>query len=457
MSKSSGRILLVDDDEFVLLSIKLLLEPHFASVKTVNNPERIPALFDREQFDVVVLDMNFRQGDTTGNQGLFWLKKILSLSPDTQIVLITAYADIQVAVESIKEGALDFIVKPWQNEKLLSTVKTANLVSQEKQKVRQLKSQQKSLVSALDQRYEPLIGKSEAISAIRKTIEKVAPTEAVVLILGQNGTGKEVIAREIHRHSTRSEGIFMAVDVGALSESIFESELFGHRKGAFTDAREDRIGRFEAAAGGTLLLDEIGNLSLPLQAKLLTVLQHKKVVRLGTNEPIDLDVRIICATNCNLLAMVKEGKFREDLLYRINTVEITVPPLYDRPEDIPLIAAHFLTRFSQKYQKPYLKLAEPVIAYLQQYRWPGNIRELQHALERAVIMCEGEQLTAEDFGSFQKQMAGDFMFDHLNLEKLEAWAIRKAIAKHSGNISHAAEELGLSRGALYRRMETYGI
>lgn len=457
MSKISGRILLVDDDEFVLLSIKLLLEPHFTSVRTVNNPERIPALFDREQFDVVVLDMNFRQGDTTGNQGLFWLKKILSLSPDTQIVLVTAYADIQVAVESIKEGALDFIVKPWQNEKLLATVKTANLVSQEKRKVRQLKSQQKSLVSALDQRYEPLIGKSEAISAIRKTIEKVAPTEAVVLILGQNGTGKEVIAREIHRHSLRSEGIFMAVDVGALSESIFESELFGHRKGAFTDAKEDRIGRFEAAAGGTLLLDEIGNLSLPLQAKLLTVLQHKKVVRLGTNESIDLDVRIICATNCNLQAMVKEGKFREDLLYRINTVEITVPPLYDRPEDIPLIAAHFLTRFSQKYQKPYLKLAAPVIDYLQRYRWPGNIRELQHALERAVIMCEGEELTAEDFGSFQKQMAGEFMFDHLNLEKLEAWAIRKAIAKHGGNISHAAEELGLSRGALYRRMEAYGI
>jgi DNA-binding NtrC family response regulator len=457
MAKTTGSILLVDDDEFVTLSIRLLLEPHFSSVKALNNPERIPSLFDQDHFDVVVLDMNFREGDTTGNQGRFWLKKILSLSPDTQVILITAYADIQVAVESIKEGALDFIVKPWQNEKLLSTIKTANLVSQEKKKVRQLKSQQKSLVSALDQRYEPLIGKSEAMGLIRKTIEKVGPTDAEVLILGQNGTGKEVVAREIHKHSNRAEGIFMTVDVGALSETLFESELFGHRKGAFTDAKEDRIGRFEAAAGGTLLLDEIGNLSLPLQAKLLTVLQHKKIIRLGTNESIALDVRIICATNCDLTALVKEGKFREDLLYRINTVEITVPPLYERSEDIPLIASHFLQKFSHKYQKSYLQFSGTVMTYLQKYRWPGNIRELQHALERAVIMCEGKEITPEDFGSLHKQISSEMVFDHLNLEKLEAWAIRKAIAKHGGNVSHAAEELGLSRGALYRRMETYGI
>lgn len=457
MAKASGNILLVDDDEFVLLSIKLLLEPHFTAVKTVNNPEKIPALFDREHFDVVVLDMNFRHGDTSGNQGRFWLKKILSLSPDTQVVLVTAFADIEVAVESIREGALDFIVKPWQNEKLLSTVKTANLLSQEKRKVKQLKSQQRSLVSALDKRYEPLIGKSEAILSIKKTIEKVAVTEAEVLILGQNGTGKEVIAREIHRHSNRAGGIFMTVDVGALSENLFESELFGHRKGAFTDAKDDRIGRFEAAAGGTLLIDEIGNLPVSMQAKLLTVLQHRKIIRLGTNEPIDVDVRIICATNCDLKSMVKEGKFREDLLYRINTVEITVPPLHERYEDLPLIAEHFLRRFSNKYQKPYLKFSKPVIPYLQKYNWPGNIRQLQHALERAVIMSEGEELTPEDFGPLQKQISEDFMFDHLNLEKLEAWAIRKAIAKHGGNVSHAAEELGLSRGALYRRMQTYGI
>src|SRR3990170_6922182 len=315
MSKSSGNILLVDDDEFVLLSIKLLLDPHFNSVKTLNSPERIPALFEREQIDVVVLDMNFRHGDTSGNQGRFWLKKILSLNPDTQVVLVTAYADIQVAVESIKEGALDFIVKPWQNEKLLSTVKTANIVSQEKRKVKQLKSQQRELVSALDQRFEPLIGISPAVTAIRKTIEKVAPTEAEVLILGQNGTGKEVIAREIHRRSNRREGIFMNVDVGSLSESLFESELFGHRKGAFTDAKEDRQGRFEAASGGTLFLDEIGNISLQQQAKLLSVLQNRQVIRLGSNEPVPINIRLVCATNLPLSELANENRFRKDLIY----------------------------------------------------------------------------------------------------------------------------------------------
>jgi two-component system, NtrC family, response regulator HydG len=457
MKKGSGNVLLVDDDELVLLSVKLLLEPHFASVQTLNNPERIPALFDREDFDVVVLDMNFRQGDASGNQGRFWLKKILSLAPETQVILLTAFADIQVAVESIKEGALDFIVKPWQNEKLLATIKTANLLSQEKKQVRRLKSQQRSLVSTLDERYDPLTGTSPGINAIRKTIEKVGPTDAEVLILGQNGTGKEVIAREIHAHSKRAEGIFMTVDVGALSGNLFESEMFGHRRGAFTDAKEDRIGRFEAAAGGTLLLDEIGNLSLPLQGKLLTVLQHKKIVRLGTNDAIDLDVRIICATNSDLKTLVREGKFREDLLYRINTVEITVPALFERPGDIPLIAEYFLQKFRQKYQKPYLKISGPVFAALQQYRWPGNIRELQHAMERAVIMGDGQELSIADFGLPEKQISGEINFDQLNLEKLEAWAIRKAIAKHGGNVSHAAEELGLSRGALYRRMETYGI
>lgn len=453
----SGNILLADDDEFVLLSLKLLLEPHFNAVITTSNPERIPALFGKEQIDVVVLDMNFRQGDTTGNQGRFWLKRILGLSPDTQVILLTAYADIHVAVESIKEGALDFIVKPWENEKLLATVKAANMVSQEKRKVKQLRSRQKSLVSALEPTYEPLIGTSEAINSIRRTIEKVAPTEAEVLILGANGTGKEVIAREIHRQSRRAEAVFMVVDVGSLTESLFESEMFGHSKGAFTDAKEDRVGRFEAAAGGTLLLDEIGNLSPSLQSKLLTVLQNKKIVRLGANETIDVDVRILCATNSNLEAMVSEGKFRDDLLYRINTVEITVPPLFERPEDIPLIAEHFMKKFARKYHKPDLRLSKEAIAYLRKYAWPGNIRELQHSLERAVIMCETVELQPADFGSLQKQVAGEFMFDDLNLEKLEAWAVRKALAKHGGNVSQAAEELGLSRGALYRRMEQYGI
>ena len=456
MNKIQGNILIVDDDEFVLLSIKILLEPHFHQVKTLSNPERIPALVEREGIDVVVLDMNFRNGDTTGNQGMFWLKKIVALSPDTQVILMTAFADISTAVESIKEGALDFIVKPWQNEKLLSTVKTANVVSQEKRKVKQLKSQQKSIVSVMNQ-YEPIIGNSAAIEKIRRTIDKVAPTEAEILILGQNGTGKEVIAREIHRHSKRAEAIFMSVDVGSLSETLFESELFGHRKGAFTDAREDRIGRFEAAAGGTIFLDEIGNLSLGLQAKLLTVLQHKKVVRLGTNHSIDLDVRILAATNRDLKSMLAAGTFREDLLYRLNTVEITVPPLFERLDDISLIATHFLEKFATKYQKRNIKLDLKAMDALKKYHWPGNIRELQHTLERAVIMSDHEVLAEQDLALTGNEHSSEFVFEHLNLEKLEAWAIRKAIAKHGGNISHAAEELGLSRGALYRRMETYGI
>ncbi len=457
MQKSPGKILLADDDEFVLLSLKLLLEPHFESVVTTNNPERIPALFDREQFDVVVLDMNFRQGDTTGNQGRFWLKKILGMNPEAQVIMLTAYADINVAIESIREGSLDFIVKPWQNEKLLATIKAANKLSQEKTKVRQLKSTQKSLVSALEPPFEPLLGNSSTMQAIRRMIEKVAPTDAEVLILGANGTGKEVIAREIHRQSARAEGVFMTVDVGALTETIFESELFGHRKGAFTDAKEDRIGRFEAAGGGTLLLDEIGNLSLSLQSKLLTVLQHKKIVRLGTNEPINVDVRILCATNSNLAAMVKEGKFREDLLYRINTVEINVPPLIERQEDIPLLAEYYLKKLSIRYHKPDLRFSSEAIAWLQNAPWPGNVRELKHAIERAAILSEGTLLRPEDFGSNTTIRASDFNFEELNLEKLEEWAIRKALARHGGNVSHAAEELGLSRGALYRRMDQYGI
>lgn len=457
MTKAKGTILIVDDDEFVILSIKLLLEPHFENVLTSNTPERVPALLDRSDVDVVVLDMNFRHGDTSGNQGMFWLKKILALSPETQVILMTAFADISIAVEAIRIGALDFIVKPWENEKLISTVRAANTVSQEKKKVKTLKSHQRSLVSAINHQHDPMIGASAGIAAIRKSIEKVAPTEAEVLIHGQNGTGKEVIAREIHRQSKRSEGVFMSVDLGSLSETLFESELFGHRKGAFTDAKEDRVGRFEAAAGGTLFLDEIGNLSLALQAKLLTVLQHKKVTRLGSNESIDLDARVISATNRDLRKMVSEGTFREDLLYRINTVELTVPPLYERLDDIPGLAKYYTDKFRQKYQKSYLKLPESVVEQLQKYKWPGNIRELQHAIERAVIMSEGEELSIDDFGTLLPNHGDGFDFAHLNLEKLEAWAIRKAIAKHKGNISHAAEELGLSRGALYRRIETYGI
>jgi DNA-binding NtrC family response regulator len=453
----SGNVLIVDDDELVLLSIRLLLEPCFTSVQTLANPERIPAVLERQSIDVVLLDMNFRQGDTTGNQGRFWLKKILDTNPETQVILLTAYGDIQVAVDSMKEGALDFVVKPWENEKLLATVKTANLVSHEKKKVNQLRSRQKSLTSSLQRNYQPLIGESKAIEGIRNTIAKVAPTEANILILGPNGTGKEVIAWEIHQRSQRADGVFMVVDVGSLTETLFESEMFGYRKGAFTDAREDRAGKFEAAAGGTLLLDEIGNLSLPLQAKLLTVLQNKTIVRLGSHDPVEIDTRIICATNSDLFSMVKQGKFREDLLYRINTVEITVPPLLERPGDVPLIVDHYLARLSARYHKGDITVSDNAMAYLQQYSWPGNVRELIHTLERAVIMCDRPQLQVTDFESLSRSPMGDFTLNNFNLQKLEAWAVRKALERHGGNVTQAAEELGLSRGALYRRMQQYGI
>jgi two-component system, NtrC family, response regulator HydG len=457
MAKASGNILVVDDDEYVLLSIRLLLEPSFHVVETTNTPERLPAILRTQSIDVILLDMNFRQGDTSSKEGLFWLRKILKEYPDTQVILMTAYADIQLAVEAVKDGALDFIVKPWQNEKLVASVKTALIVSQEKKKVKQLKTQQKGIIAAFGKSYEPLIGNAPSIVTIRRTIEKVAPTDAEVLILGENGTGKEVIAREIHRQSHRSEGIFMSVDIGSLSETLFESELFGHRKGAFTDAKEDRIGRFEAAAGGTIFLDEIGNLSLSLQAKLLTVLQRKEIVRLGTNEPVPIDVRVICATNSDLKKMIRENKFREDLYYRINTVEIHVPPLFERPEDIPTLVDHFIKRFSEKYHKSGHTVDASALDQLKKYRWPGNIRELQHAVERAIILSDSQVIGLHDFGTLEKEFTGEAIFDHLNLEKLEAWAIRKAIAKHHGNISHAAEELGLSRGAIYRRIEKYGI
>lgn len=456
MAKSSGKVLLADDDAFVLLSLKVLLEQHNLEVVSTSNPEHIPSILEKEAVQTVLLDMNFRIGDTTSTQGLFWLNRIHELNPDLPIIPLTAYGDISLAVDAMKKGAHDFITKPWENEKLIATVKNSIALYQEKRKVKQLTSQQKIMAATVNQNYS-LLGESAAIQNIQKKIEKIAPTDTAILILGDNGTGKEVVAREIHRQSKRAENVFISVDVGSLSETIFESELFGHKKGAFTDAREDRMGRVEAASGGTLFLDEIGNLPLSLQAKLLTVLQNKIVTRLGTNQPIDVDIRIICATNSNLKRLVEEGKFREDLYYRINTLEISIPPLIDRPEDIAVLIKHFLKKFTAHYQKPDRSISGEVMTALQKYRWPGNVRELQHALERAVILSEKSQLTLEDFGIAKHEQSGEFIFDHLNLEKLEGWAIKKAIDKHKGNISHAANELGLSRGALYRRMEHYGI
>jgi DNA-binding NtrC family response regulator len=370
---------------------------------------------------------------------------------------MTAFGEIQLAVEAIKEGAMDFIVKPWENEKLQTTIANAVSLSTEKRKVRQLQSKQRTITAAVDSQYPAIIGNATPMREILQMVDKISGTDADILILGENGTGKEVIARNIHRKSNRADEVFISVDLGALSELLFESELFGHKKGAFTDAKEDRVGRIEAANGGTLFLDEIGNLSLPLQSKLLTFLQSRQVTRVGTNNPIDVDVRIICATNCNLQKLVKQNQFREDLLYRINTVEITIPPLRERSDDILLLSNHYLKSYSKKYQKNISPIDNTLESHLQKHNWPGNVRELQHAIERAVIMNESGALTINDFQFLSFDNNKNPSFDNYNLEAVEAWAIKNAIKKHHGNISHAAKELGLSRGSLYRRMQRYGI
>ena len=439
--------------------MQLFLSQHFGKVDTENNPYQIPRLLRNQSYDLILLDMNFRKGDTTGKDGLMWLEKIMELKPESNVVMITAYADVKTAVEAVKLGALDFIEKPWRNEKLLTTLLSAYKLSLSKEEVKKLEDKQKVINSTTDEKFGEIIGNSPAMKEVFQLIGKVAKTDANVLILGENGTGKELVARAIHRQSNRTEAAFINVDLGAISETLFESELFGHVKGAFTDAKQDRMGRFEVASGGTLFLDEIGNLSLPLQAKLLTVLQNRNILRVGANRPIPIDIRLICATNMPLYQMVTENSFRQDLVYRINTVEIKLPSLRERPTDIPDLVRHFLSMYSKKYQKPDLKVSQATLRKLQEYRWPGNIRELRHAVERAVILCDDKKLETSDFilqhsGSNGNSGPG---VESLNLEDIERWAIRKVLTKHAGNISRAADELGLTRAALYRRMSKYNL
>ncbi len=455
MSITEGKILIVDDDPYIILSLQTLLEQHYSFVKAISDPEEIPGLITQESFDVIFLDMNFKPGDTSGREGIIWLKKILKMDPETNVVIITAYGGIHSAVKAMKAGAIDFIVKPWQNEKILSTTSAAFKLSLSKKKVAKLKSQQRILSSTIDTQFAEIIGSSPAISKVFDDISKVATTEANILILGENGTGKELVARALHRKSDRAGEVFISVDLGSITESLFESELFGHVKGAFTDAREDRAGRFEAASGGTLFLDEIGNLPLSLQVKLLSVLESRKVIPVGTNKAIDFDVRLICATNQNVKEMIADGIFRQDLLYRINTVEILLPPLRDRIEDIPQLAKYFLDKYSKKYRKPELILPQQVIKKLQRFNWPGNIREFQHSIERAVILSDGKMMVTKDFEFLSKNKKEEIPFDKYNLENLEKWAVLNCLEKHGGNVTKAAVELGLTRGALYRRIEKY--
>ncbi len=456
--KKDATILIVDDEEDILLTLRLFLKQHFERVFTERNPHLLPRMMRQYEPNVILLDMNFRKGDTSGTEGMRWLKKAIELDPSANVIMITAYGDVKVAVKCLKAGAVDFVEKPWRNEKLLATINSVVQLSQSKQEVKQLQDRQKLLSADMDQQYTEMVGDSPGMKKVFQTIDKVAKTDADVLILGENGTGKELVARAIHRQSRRAGEVFISVDLGAIPETLFESELFGHKKGSFTDAKEDRTGRFEAASGGTLFLDEIGNLPMPSQSKLLTVLQNREVVRVGAVQPVPINIRLVCATNAPLYEKVREKAFRQDLLYRINTVEIHLPPLRERVTDIPLLAEHFLKMYARKYQKPNLNFTAETVKKLQAYNWPGNIRELRHAVERAIILCDGDRLEPSDF-LLQNLIEdeGETALPSYNLDDLEKWAIQKSMTRHQGNITRAAEELGLTRAALYRRLEKYGL
>jgi len=456
MIKTNAKIAIIDDDKDVLLAACLALKKHFSVVKTCEDPRQIITLMEAETWDVILLDMNFTKDATSGQEGFYWLDKILNADPLAVVILITAYGDVETAVQTIKNGATDFILMPWENERLIATTSTALKLRKSKTKVDRLQHRQRQLSADLDSQFHEMIGKSPGMQNIFAIIEKVARTDVNVLITGENGTGKELVARALHRQSLRVNDVFISVDVGAISENLFESELFGHVKGSFTGAEDNRAGRFEIASGGTLFLDEISNLSLPVQAKLLRVLEERQVIPVGSNKPRPVDIRLLCATNGPIYKMTTENRFRQDLLYRVNTVEIHLPPLRERGEDIKLLTQHFMAGYAKKYNKPLNKISAAALSKLKQYHWPGNIRELQHTLERAVIMSENHVLQDDDF-LFPDTTIKKSLFKNYNLNHVEQIVIKKVLQKHGGNISQAAKELGLTRASLYRRMNKHGI
>ena len=451
MQLKNASILIIDDDPDVLTAVRLLLKTEVKEVQTEKNPENLRSLLSKQSFDVILLDMNFNSSINTGNEGLFWLKKIKEFDPEADVMMITAYGDIDLAVRSLKEGACNFMVKPWHNEKLIDALKETL-----KCKGKSIIAKESNIDSVLG---NELIGSSEVMKDIFFKIEKIAPTDANILILGENGTGKDLIAKAIHQHSLRAQKPYIKVDVGALTESLFESELFGHKKGAFTGAAEDREGRFEAASGGTLFMDEIGNISLHQQAKLLSVLQNRQVTKLGSNSPINIDIRLICATNLPLAELANESRFRKDLIYRINTVEIMMPPLRRRDGDILLLARHFAKIYAAKYLKSVPEFDNSAIEKLKNYSFPGNVRELQYTIERAIIMLDGNIISSSDliFSPLESTVIEEKGPADMNLNSVEKNTILKVIEKHNGNISRAAKELGLTRTALYRRLNKYEI
>ncbi|RTE54336.1 sigma-54-dependent Fis family transcriptional regulator [Arenibacter aquaticus] len=447
-----AKILVVDDNKSVLSALEILLQFEYSNINTISNPNRISSFPDLDKIDVVLLDMNFSAGVNSGNEGLFWLKEIKKKAPMTVVIMMTAYGAVELAVQALKEGASDFILKPWNNDKFLATVKAAYMLRNSQKEINQLKQKESKLKQVINQDKNYIIGNSKALSTVLTLTNKVAKTDVNVLITGENGTGKELIARQLHKMSPRQNEVFIAVDMGSISENLFESELFGHLRGSFTDAKEDRIGKFEAANGGTLFLDEIGNLSLQMQSKLLSAIQNKVIVRVGSNVSIPVDIRLVCATNCNLEQMVSDGLFREDLLYRINTIHIEVPPLRDRGNDILILADFYLKKFSSKYAKHGLRINDIAEEKLKQYSWPGNVRELQHTMERAVILCEGNILKPTDF-ILNTKSSTTLELGPKTLEEMEEIMIQNALHNNDGNYSAAAAQLGISRQTLYNKIK----
>jgi two-component system, NtrC family, response regulator HydG len=455
---SPARILVADDQGDILFAARLLLKRHFASVETLSDPRKLAELAREHAFDVLLLDMNFSPGEDEGSEGLSLLSEILAIDPQAVVVLVTAHSGVELAVQAMKNGAADFVTKPWENERLVATLLAASNLRRTRVEVTELRRRNRGLAAATRSEAD-MIGTSSAMLRVVDTIRRAAPTDANVLILGENGTGKELVAREIHRHSRRSQEVFLRVDLGALSPQLFESELFGHRRGAFTDAKEDRIGLFRAAAGGTLFLDEIGNVPLHLQSKLLAALERREVVPVGSERAEAIDVRVISATNLSQKQLMDENLFRQDLLYRVNTVEILLPPLRERREDIPLLLEHFTSIYAQKYNFPTKRLSAAALDHLIAHSWPGNVRSLRHAVERAMILSEGPILEVSDFSLSTRSAATDMqdVSEDSKLDSIEKSAIARALNDHKRNVSRAAHALGLTRASLYRRMEKYGL
>ncbi len=452
--KPVGSLLVVDDNREILSAVKLLLAPHFERIRTLPSPNLLVSALREEPADVLLLDMNFTAGVNTGNEGLFWLHEVTRLYPATRVVLFTAFADIDLAVRAMRDGAVDFVTKPWDNERLVNALKNARRIAGE------ARGKGKTGTSALPSptaQATMFWGTSTAMNRIREVVGKVAPTDANILITGENGTGKEMLAREIHRHSLRAGQPMVTVDMGAVTETLFESELFGHVRGAFTDARTDRAGKFEAAQGGTLFLDEIGNLPHHLQSKLLSALQSKRIVRVGGNTPVEVDIRLVSATNRDLFRSVERGEFREDLLYRINTIHIDLPPLRNRRSDIPALAQHFVEHYAARYSKPVEGFDRAAIQALLDHPWPGNIRELQHTIEKAVIFCEGTEITPSALQLRSDSPAPAAPAAPTTLEEMERRMIREAIDRQNGNLSAVAAELGITRQTLYNKLKRYKL